>query len=522
MTAAHVALVGMMGAGKTTIGSLLARRLGVSFVDADHVFEDHTGRSIAQFLADRGEPHFRIVERSVLADLLAHDQPMVLGTGGGAVLDPANRALLADRATVVWLTAPPEALHRRVGADPSRPLLAGADPLGRLTELATVREPAYREVATLTLDTEHCTPEQLTEQLAQQLAALGHPDPVEPETLWVELGERSYPIVVGPAATNHLSRLLPAGVRRVAVVTQAGVGVDVSPVLSSAESPVEHRTFVLDDGEPAKSLASVERLCREWAAWGLTRADAVVAVGGGVVTDVAGFAASVYHRGVAVLHVSTTLLGQIDAAIGGKTGVNLPEGKNLLGAFWQPAGVICDTYHLATLPPREYRSGMGELAKYHFLGGEDLDLLPLPHRVVASAAIKAEVVSGDEREGGRRAILNYGHTLAHALESSGGYDLRHGEAVAIGLIYAAELAHGLGRIDAGRVLTHRRVVAGYDLPSRLPRGADTDELVAFMGRDKKATTGLTFVLDGPNGVEPVVGVGRQELDRAFAAVGWDD
>jgi 5-deoxy-5-amino-3-dehydroquinate synthase len=209
----------------------------------------------------------------------------------------------------------------------------------------------------------------------------------------------------------------------------------------------------------------------------------------------------------------------VDAAIGGKTGVNLPEGKNLLGAFWQPAGVVCDTYHLATLPAREYRSGTGELAKYHFLGGEDLDLLPLPHRVAAAVAIKAEVVSGDEREGGRRAILNYGHTLAHALESAGGYELRHGEAVAIGLVYAAEVAYALGRISADRVLTHRRVVAGYDLPSRLPAGADPDELVAYMARDKKATDGLTFVLDGPNGVEPVVGVTRDVLDAAFAAVG---
>ena len=522
MTAAHVALVGMMGSGKTTIGSLLARRLGVSFVDADHVFEDHTGLTIAQFLAERGEPHFRIVERSVLAELLAHDQPMVLGTGGGVVLDPANRAVLAQRSTVVWLTAPPAELHARVGADPARPLLAGGDPLGRLTALAGERESAYREVAALSVDTQHCTPEQLTEQLVQRLVALGHRDPVDPETLWVELGERSYPVVVGPGATSQLGRLLPAGSRRVAVVTQAGVGVDVSAALSASGSSMEHRTFVVDDGEAAKSLATVETLCREWAAWGLTRADAVVAVGGGVVTDVAGFAASMYHRGVPVVHVSTTLLGQIDAAIGGKTGVNLPEGKNLLGAFWQPAGVICDTYHLATLPAREYRSGMGELAKYHFLGGEDLDLLPLPHRVVASAAIKAEVVSGDEREGGRRAILNYGHTLAHALESSGGYDLRHGEAVAIGLIYAAELAYALGRIDAQRVLTHRRVVAGYDLPDRLPRGADPDQLVDFMGRDKKATAGLTFVLDGPNGVEPVVGVRRDVLDQAFAAVGWDD
>jgi 5-deoxy-5-amino-3-dehydroquinate synthase len=204
-----------------------------------------------------------------------------------------------------------------------------------------------------------------------------------------------------------------------------------------------------------------------------------------------------------VVHVATTLLAQIDAAIGGKTGVNLPEGKNLVGAFWQPAAVLCDTATLATLPPRELRAGLGELAKYHFLGGGRLDELDLDERVAACVRIKAEVVADDEREGGRRAILNYGHTLGHALETAGRYDLRHGEAVAIGLVYAAELAAALGRIDDDRVAEHRRVVAAYDLPGRLPGGSRPDELVALFARDKKAVDGVTFVLDGPEGVEPV-------------------
>ncbi len=231
-----------------------------------------------------------------------------------------------------------------------------------------------------------------------------------------------------------------------------------------------------------------------------------------------GFAAASYHRGVHLVNVATTLLAQIDAAIGGKTGVNLPEGKNLVGAFWQPVAVLCDTEVLSTLPPREYRNGMGELAKYHFLGGGDLDALPLDERVAACVRIKADVVASDEREGGRRATLNYGHTLAHALETAGRYDLRHGEAVAIGLVYAAELAQRLGRIDAARVAEHRRVVGAYDLPVNLPADADPDELVVLMGRDKKAIDGLTFVLDGPNGVEPVTGVDRADLDAAFEAI----
>ncbi len=214
----------------------------------------------------------------------------------------------------------------------------------------------------------------------------------------------------------------------------------------------------------------------------------------------------------------TTLLGQVDAAIGGKTAVNLPEGKNLVGAFWQPAAVLCDTDVLLKLPPREYRSGLGEMAKYHFLTGIDLMDLALDDRVAECVRIKAEIVAADEREDGRRAILNYGHTLAHALETAGRYDLRHGEAVAIGLVFAAELARVLGRIDHGRVDEHRKVVGAYDLPMTLPSGVDHEELVALFARDKKALGEITFVLDGPDGIEPVRGIRRAALDAAFEAV----
>ncbi len=312
----------------------------------------------------------------------------------------------------------------------------------------------------------------------------------------VALGDRSYRVLVGAGARHRLLEVLPVGARRAAVVTQPGIDLSVDP-------GVEHRVFTMPGGEEAKHLGTVEDLCRDFATWGLTRADVVVAVGGGVVTDTAGFAAAVYHRGVPVVHVPTTLLGQVDAAIGGKTGVNLPEGKNLVGAFWQPEAVLCDIEALATLPPREYRSGLGEMAKYAFLGVDHLPDLPLDEAVAACVRCKADVVAADEREGGGRAVLNYGHTLAHALETAGGYDLRHGEAVAIGLVYAAELAHRLGRIDADRVGEHRRVLAGYDLPMRVPGGLDGDQIVDLVARDKKAVDGVTFVLDGPRGPEAV-------------------
>ncbi|MDA8284836.1 MAG: 3-dehydroquinate synthase [Actinomycetota bacterium] len=306
----------------------------------------------------------------------------------------------------------------------------------------------------------------------------------------------AYPVLVGAGARHRLAEVLPAGAGRAAVVTQRSIPWAV-------DAGIDQEVFVIDEGEQAKDLGSVEKLCRAFSRWGLTRADVVIGAGGGMVTDVAGFAAAVYHRGVAVVHVPTTLLGQVDAAIGGKTGVNLPEGKNLVGAFWQPAAVLCDVETLETLPPREYRSGLGEMAKYAFLGVEGLSDLPLDEAVAACVTCKAGYVAADEREAGRRALLNYGHTLAHALETVGGYDLRHGEAVAIGLRFAARLARRLGRIDDASVAGHDALLDGYDLPRRLPADADGEALLTAMSRDKKAVTGLTFVLAGRRGLEVV-------------------
>lgn len=324
---------------------------------------------------------------------------------------------------------------------------------------------------------------------------------------------RSYEAVVGSGAVEALAELVPATAKRAAVVTQREIGFTVH------DAGVPHRVFTMAAGEEAKSLRTVEMLCRSWATWGLTRNDVVIAVGGGVVTDVAGFAAASYHRGVPVIHVSTTLLGMIDAAIGGKTGVNLPEGKNLIGAFWQPHGVICDLDSLDSLPAREFTSGMGELVKYCFLpGGEGLENLELEEQVARSIEIKAAVVADDEREGGRRAILNYGHTLAHAMEIAGDYSLRHGEAVSIGLAYAASLALRLRRIDENRVAEHHDILDRFGLQRRIPENMSDDELLDLMTRDKKALDGLTFALDGPAGVEVVSDVDPKIVRAALEDV----
>ena len=528
----HVVLVGLMGVGKSTVGRRLAKDLQRPFADVDEQVELRTGRTIPAIFRDLGEDGFRAVEAAALADLLGRPSPLVVAAGGGVVTGEANRAALAaSGAFVVWLRASAGFLAGR--SDPThRPLLAG-DAEATLTRLLAERTSLYEQVADVAVDVEpfHVGDDKPKRALARHIAelvadALGVPEapggaeapgdhPVGAVTVVVQAGGESYPVVVGAGVRSRLADLLAPAARRVAVVTQAGIDLPI-------EVGREHEVFTIGDGEQAKSLATVEQLCRAWSRWGLTRADQVVAVGGGLVTDVAGFAAAVYHRGLGVVHVPTTLLGMVDAAIGGKTGVNLPEGKNLVGAFWQPRAVLCDTDALATLPERERRSGLGEMAKYHFLTGDDLLALPLTERIAACVRIKAEVVTADEREDlastRGRATLNYGHTLAHALETAGRYHLRHGEAVAVGLIYAAELAHRLGRIDRARVAEHRRVTVAYGLRTALPEGVDNGELLTLMARDKKAVDGLTFVLDGPDGVEVVTGVDPDDAGAALDAM----
>lgn len=325
----------------------------------------------------------------------------------------------------------------------------------------------------------------------------------------VPIGDRSYDVLIGRGAARQIGDLLPPTAKRAAIVTQLGVPIEI-------HANIPHETFRIGNGEQFKSLDTIGELCRGFARMGLTRNDVVIGVGGGMVTDVAGFAAASYHRGVPVVHVATTLLGMVDAAIGGKTGVNLPEGKNLVGAFWQPVGVVCDLDALDTLPDRELRCGYGEMAKYHFLTGDDLLSMALVDRVARCVEIKAEIVASDEREGGRRALLNYGHTLAHAIETATEHRIAHGEAVAIGLMFAAHLAHVLERIPVERVDQHFDVVGvEYGLGVDLPDGLDPNVLLDLMRRDKKALDGLTFVLDGAGGVEVVVGVDDQPVLQAL-------
>jgi 5-deoxy-5-amino-3-dehydroquinate synthase len=346
----------------------------------------------------------------------------------------------------------------------------------------------------------------------------------------------SYDALVGVNILDRLPDAL-ADHSRVAVVTQGTVATEHAPAAVAALRAAQRDVglFPIPDGEAAKTLETVETLSRAFARWGLRRGDAVAAVGGGVVGDTAGFTAAVYHRGVVVAQVPTTLLAMVDAAIGGKTAVNLPEGKNLIGAFHQPVVVVADVSTLRTLPDSEYRSGLGEVAKYALMpgGGAVASLLDdhtaavldrdpgvLTDLVAGCIAIKAAVVAADpEERTGVRAVLNYGHTLAHALETTGQYALAHGEAVAVGLVFAAHLAHNLERVDDASVDRVERRLTSLGLPTRVPDDRSEAELLAVMRRDKKVRDDLTFVLPGPHGLELVHDPPAPALTAAFRAVG---
>jgi 5-deoxy-5-amino-3-dehydroquinate synthase len=329
----------------------------------------------------------------------------------------------------------------------------------------------------------------------------------------IDLAERSYDVVLSDDARSELASLIAERAPR----AKACVLV-TSPALREQpwfdlQSGIEQHVVTVPEGESAKTLASFTSLVEQLADLELSRDDVIVGVGGGAVTDLAGFAAASFLRGLALVQVPTTLVGQVDAAIGGKTGVNLAAGKNLVGAFYQPIGVLCDFTTLLTLPERERLAGLGEVAKCWLLEGgfaAELAAASFHDLIVMSVSLKAAIVADDEREGGRRALLNYGHTLAHALEkvalARDADELRHGEAVAIGLAFAPRLAVALGRVDESEVVRHDEVLGALGLQTRVPTNYPTAALLEALRHDKKAHHDLTFVLGGAEGFETVRGI----------------
>jgi 3-dehydroquinate synthase len=510
-------------------------------MDIDAVVEN-AGQSIGDIFAAEGEAGFRRRERKAVAQV-ARTRDAVIATGGGAVLDQANVKALKRSGVVVYLQTSTDELVKRLEGDKQRPLLkptegstnGPADARKRIEALLATREPIYEAVADHVVRCDGREPTEVVDEIVRRLhRAQGS------KTRRVRVATAPpYTVFVGRGSLKRAGVLvkLPKA-ERVCVISHARIrrlwGATLEEGLTDAAGQIVWLTF--PEGEESKTFETAARLSRGLARAGLHRGDVVVALGGGVVGDVAGFVASTYARGVPFVQVPTTLLAMVDAAIGGKTGVNLPQGKNLVGTFHQPLGVVADLDVLATLPEREFRGGLAEVVKYGFIADPPLNDLVLRKQaelfgrgevldnlVVRCARIKADVVASDEREQGLRAILNYGHTLGHAVEAlslagrKGTSRLHHGEAISIGMVYAAAVAELSGTATKDLLRGHRKVLEAVGLPTRVD-GFSWTEVRDRMKVDKKYAGGMRFVLLEEPGKPVVTRVAQKVLERAFAEV----
>lgn len=496
----HIALVGMPGSGKSTVGPLLAERLRLAFVDVDEAIEARHG-PIGDLFA-RGEAGFRAAEREVIGALLG-GPPAVLALGGGAFADDATRAMVRRAARTIHLDAPLDMLAARVGDGAGRPLLAEG-PMAALARLHAVRAGHYAE-ADVAVDASRAA--------IEVAAACAEATASGPEIETVPVGDPEYHVRIGPKLLREAGAAVSAlGFARAVVVADANTGAFAPALLASLRAGgVAAELVRVAAGEASKGWDGLVTLCDAFAAARMSRADLVVALGGGVVGDLTGFAAAVYMRGVTWMQVPTTLLAQVDSSVGGKTAIDIGAGKNLVGAFHDPRLVLADTDLLATLPVREMRSGYAEVVKYGLLGDtrffawleeHGATVLAREAGAVRTAVahcvqMKARIVTADPLERGARALLNLGHTFGHALEAETGFGdaLAHGEAVALGcaMAFRFSVAQGLcAGEDAARVEAH---LAACGLPVRLrdvpaPAGGfGADALVARMLGDKKAGGG---------------------------------
>ncbi len=537
-----IVLVGLMGSGKTSTGRRLAQCLALPFVDADSEIEAAAGMTISDIFVRHGEAYFRDGERRVMARLLA-DGPRVIASGGGAFMNAETRQRIAERGISVWLEADPDVLWRRVRKRSHRPLLQGADAETTLRALMEVRYPVYAG-ADITVTSRDGPHEVAVEETLAALEYFLRAAPERPsqrtrsgsmnlvglppraadlsarrETVHVSLGGRAYRIVIGPGlirdAGAEIARLAQGCA--CAIVTDETVARLHLPALEASldAAAVRHARVVVPPGEGSKSIATFAAVCEALIATKLERSDLVIALGGGVVGDLAGFAAASVRRGTRFVQVPTTLLAQVDSSVGGKTGINSRHGKNLIGAFHQPSLVLADTSTLLTLPPRELRAGYAEVVKYGVIGDASFfarletgwrDVLggtsALVDAIATSCAAKAAIVSRDELERGERALLNFGHTFGHALEQLTAYDgtrLVHGEAVAIGMALAMRFSARLGlcpQEDRQRVEAHLRAANLPTRKSEIPGfDAGAEAILQAMYQDKKVERGaLTFIL----------------------------
>jgi shikimate kinase/3-dehydroquinate synthase len=505
-----IVLVGLMGAGKTAIGKRLAAELDLPFYDADHEIEKAAGRPVAEIFHQHGEAYFRMGEKKVIRRLLA-DGPIVLSPGGGAFMDPETRAFIRDCAISIWLRCPLPVLLRRVIGRPNRPLLNTGNPAEVLSALSISRSPFYAQ-ADIIVDGSEDPPHVTTQNV---LAALADYSP--PRRVVVSLTHTAYDIVIGDRLIERAGRFIAPLIPqpRCVIVTDTNVAKLHLETLrgSLSETGVAHDSVIVEPGETSKSLATWSATVNCLLNQKVDRSTTIIALGGGVVGDLAGFVAAVTLRGLPFIQIPTTLLAQVDSSVGGKTGINAPQGKNLIGAFYQPDLVLADTGVLMTLPAREIRAGYSEIVKAALIADAAFydwceanarpmlagDPICLTEAIAQAVTFKASVVGDDERETKKnngRALLNFGHTFAHALEAETGYSegLLHGEAVAIGLVLATELSAALGLCppqDAKRIASH---LEGVGLPIRID-GLRAERLLARMQQDKKMRDGrLMFVL----------------------------
>ncbi|HTC09099.1 MAG TPA: 3-dehydroquinate synthase [Acetobacteraceae bacterium] len=509
-----IVLVGLMGAGKTSIGRRLAARLGLPFRDADAEIEAAAGCTIPELFSRYGEQAFRDGERRVIRRLLAGD-PLVLAFGGGAFVDPDTRAVVREEAVSVWLRCTLPMLLRRVAGRSHRPMLHGGDPAEIMQRLMNQRYPLYAE-ADVIIDCTDEPAETTTTQVMDGLLAYR-----APRRLTVNLTSTNYDVIIGDHLLERAGALLAPRLpqKRAMIITDDHVAPLHLDTLRRglAETAIVSSEIIVPAGEASKSLANYVDVLNRLLDARVERRTTIIALGGGVVGDLAGFAAATALRGLPFVQMPTTLLSQVDSSVGGKTGVNTKHGKNLAGAFYQPRMVLADTTTLTTLPARELRAGYAEIAKAGLIGDAAFfawcerygtaviagDAEVQAEAIRRACAFKAAVVGDDEREekpNDGRALLNLGHTFGHALEAEYGYSggLLHGEGVAIGLGLAFRLSARLGHCsaaDAERVIAH---VSGVGLPAELAmlnRRFSAATLIGHMRHDKKVQDGaLKFVL----------------------------
>lgn len=487
MTAVRrIALVGLPGSGKSTVAPLLAEHLGWRCVDLDDEVTQTSGRTPAAILAVDGEAAFRAIELTALVGVLGRPESMVIACGGGLITGSAARSALTEQCDVVWLDAPDGVLIERLGDALSRPLLAGS----AATSIPRLRADRFdaHQVAGLRVRSDD-GPEVIAATLASALR----------DAVPVGLGPRTYNVEIRPGALDDVLMHLPAGATRVGLLADRAVQPAADRLVASLRSAgIATTPLPVEGGEAIKTWAAAGQLLDELGDAGLQRNDCVIALGGGTVGDLAGFVAATYLRGIAWLNVPTTLLAMVDSAVGGKTGVNLARGKNLAGAFWQPRAVVCDPDLLASQDDRSFRSAFAEIIKYsmivdttlvgdldtHLDGLLGRDPALLAGAVRESCAIKARIVSADERETGLRAILNYGHTAGHAIEAAAGFgDVLHGEAVAVGMRVAGRLSIvelGCPSEDIG---WQDEMIGRCGLPTTLV--FDLERVLGHMRADKK-------------------------------------